>query len=180
MTSAERPDHDHEELVDGLPPGIWRIDPDSSQVNFRARTFFVLPVNGFFETFEGELRVDGEGNASGSLVIETASLGTGLGRRDHHLRGADFFLVERFPQMTFTVESLVATSDGLELTGALTVRDRSLPLTFPVTAIAHGDHLHLEARVVVDHETAGWGWARPGLVSRTARAAVALTLRPAT
>jgi polyisoprenoid-binding protein YceI len=180
MTSPEPAEHEHEELVGGLPPGTWRVDPDSSQVNFRSRTLFVLPVNGFFEQFGGELRVDGEGNASGSLVIETASLRTGVRRRDHDLRGARYFLVEQFPQMTFTIESLAARGDGLELTGALVIRDRSLPLSFPVTAIAHGDHLHLEARVVVDHETAGLGWAKPGMVSRTARAEVALTLLPAT
>jgi len=179
LTSPEPAGHEHEELVGGLPAGTWRVDPDSSQVNFRARTFFVLPVNGFFERFGGELRVDDQGNPSGSLVIETGSLRTGLGRRDEHLRSADFFLVEEFPQMTFTVESLTPGDDRLALSGTLAIRDQSLPLTFPLTAIAHGDHLHLEGRVAFDLGPAGLGWEKPGLVSRAARANVALTLQPA-
>lgn len=166
-------------LTDGLPAGTWTVDPNASQVNFRARTLFVLPVNGFFQRFSGQLQVDRDGNASGALVIDTASLQTGIRRRDEHLRSADFFLVERHPEMTFTLESLDADREGLNLKGSLRVRDRSLPLSFPVTAIAHGDHLHVEGRVVIDHTAAGLGWTRPGMVGRTARADVALTLQPA-
>jgi polyisoprenoid-binding protein YceI len=179
LTPPEAVSDEYEVLVGGLPPGTWRVDPHSSQVNFRARTLLLLPVNGFFERFGGELRVDGEGNTSGSLVIETGSLRTGIDRRDHDLRGADFFLAEQFPEMTFTILSLTAGRHDLELTGELSIRGGSLPLTFPLTAIAHGDHLHLEGRVVLDLGTTGLGWAKPGIVARTARAAVALTLQPA-
>lgn len=171
--------HDHEELTERLPAGTWRVDPGSSQVNFRAPTMVVLPVNGFFERFSGQLRVDQEGDATGTLVVDTASLQTGIRRRDEHLRGADFFMVEKHPEMTFTVESLATGRDGLELSGSLLIRDRSLPLSFPVTAIAHGDHLHVEGRVRIDLGSTGLGWAKPGIVGSSARANVALTLQPA-
>ena len=169
----------YEELADRLPAGTWRVDPNSSQVNFRARTLVVLPVNGFFDRFSGELRVDQDGDAQGELVIETASIQTGIGRRDEELRGGGYFLAQQHPEMTFTVGSLTAGNDRLELNGTLQIRDRSLPLSFPVTAIAHGDHLHLEGRVRFDLGSAGLDWARPGMVGRTARASVALTLRRA-
>lgn len=165
-------------LTDRLPAGSWRVAPRSSQLNFRARTLFLLPVNGFFGQFSGELHVSREGAASGALVIDTASIQTGIGRRDEHLRSADYFLVEQYPQMTFTVDSFAAGRDDLTLNGSLRVRDRALPLSFPVTAIAHGDHLHLEGRVRLDLGTTGLGWAKPGMIGRTARADVALTLQP--
>lgn len=172
------------DVLTKLPAGAWQVDRDSSQVNFRARTFFVLPVNGFFGEFSGSLSVDDEGESSGTLVIETGSIETGIDRRDEHLRGDGFFASARHPEMTFTLASAGAGSpdmfeqDRIELTGSLQVRDRSLPLSFPASAIRHGDHLHLEARVVIDHAAAGLGWARPGMVGRSARAEVALTLRP--
>jgi len=172
-------DEEYEVLSDRLPAGTWRVDPDSSQVNFRARTLFVLPVNGFFERFSGELRVDQDGTAAGALVIDTASIQTGIDRRDEQLRGGDYFLAGEHPEMTFTLESLAASRDTLKLDGSLRVRSQSLPLSFPVTAIAHGDHLHLEGRVRVDLGTTGLGWARAGMVGRVARADVALTLQPA-
>jgi polyisoprenoid-binding protein YceI len=171
--------HDHEELTERLPAGTWLVDPSSSQVNFRAPTMFVLPVNGFFERFSGELRVDQQGDATGTLVIDTGSLQTGIRRRDEHLRGADFFQVEQHPEMTFTIESLASGRNGLELSGSLWIRDQSLPLSFPVTAIAHGDHVHIEGRVRIDLRSGGLGWAKPGIVGSSARANVALTLHPA-
>jgi polyisoprenoid-binding protein YceI len=171
--------HDHEELTERLPAGTWRVDPGASQVNFRTPTMFVLPVNGFFERFSGELRVDQQGDATGTLVINTGSLQTGIRRRDEHLRGADFFRVEQHPEMTFTIESLATGRDGLDLSGSLRIRDQSLPLGFPVTAIAHGDHLHIEGRVRIDLGSRGLGWAKPGIVGSSARANVALTLQPA-
>jgi polyisoprenoid-binding protein YceI len=179
LSAAESAGHEYEVLTDGLPVGAWRVDPDSSQLNFRARTLFLLPVNGFFGRFWGELRVDRQANPSGVLAIDTASIQTGLRRRDQHLRSANYFLAEQHPEMTFTVESLTARRDGLELAGSLRIRDRSLPLSFPVTAIAHGDHLHIEGRVQIDLGAGGLGWAKPGMVGPSARADVALTLQPA-
>jgi polyisoprenoid-binding protein YceI len=178
LSAAESAGPEYEVLTDRLPTGNWRVDPDSSQLNFRARTLFVLPVNGFFENFSGVLHIDQEGNASGALVIDTASIQTGLRGRDQHLRGADYFLAEQHPEMTFTVKSLTTGRDGLKLAGSLRIRDRSLPLSFPVTAIAHGDHLHIEGRAQVDLATGGLGWAKPGTVGPSARADVALTLQP--
>jgi polyisoprenoid-binding protein YceI len=172
------------EVLTRLPTGTWRVDRGSSQVNFRARTLLVLPVNGFFSRFGGELTVAAEEGVSGTLVIDTASIESGIDRRDEHLRGTAFFATAQHPEMTFTVLSAGAgTSDvfehaRIELSGSLRIRDRSLPLSFPVTAILHGDHLHIEARVAIDHAAAGLGWARPGLVGGGVRAGLALTLRP--
>ena len=179
MSSSEPAVGEHEVLADRLPTGTWSVDPNSGQVNFRARMLFVLPVNGFFDRFSGELRVDQEGNASGALVIDTTSIQTGIDRRDEQLRGRDYFLAEQYPEMTFAVQSLSAGRHDLELTGKLQIRDQSLPMSFPVTAIAHADHLHLEGRVRIDLGSTGLGWAKPGMVGRSARANVALTLQPA-
>lgn len=169
----------HTALADRLPRGVWRVDPDSSQINFRARTLFVLPVNGFFERFSGALEVHADGTTTGSVVVATATIRTGIAPRDQHLRSAEFFNVAQHPEMTFTIKSLAPGDGGLELEGTLQIRDRSLPLRFPLTAIEHDEHLHLEARIRIDYAAAGLRWARPGIVGPTARADVALTLRPA-
>ncbi len=173
----EHDDHDHALIVDRLPAGVWRVDPRGSEVLFRARAFGFLPVGGVFEAFGGELSVDAQGSASGRLVVQTVSVNTGLARRDASLRSGAYFDSARYPEMTFTLERLEASgSDHLNLTGTLEIQQRSIPLTFPVYAIAHGDHLHLEGRVLVDHHAAGLGWARPLFIGRRARAEAALTL----
>lgn len=82
--------------------------------------------------------------------------------------------------MTFTLGSVEPSDeDHLNLTGSLVVRERTIPLSFPVYAIQHGDHLHIEGRVQINHHAAGFDWAKPGMVAKAVRADVALTLTSA-
>lgn len=170
-------DHDHALIVDRLPEGTWRIDPHGSEVLFKARAFGFLPVTGVFEDFAGELSVDAAGGVGGGLVVQMASINSGWGRRDAKLRGASYFQVDSYPEMTFTLAKLEPSgAEHLHLSGSLQIRDRSVPLDFPVYAIAHGDHLHLEGRVMVDHDVAGIGWSKPFFVGNRLRLETALTL----
>jgi len=154
------------------------VEHGSSEVNFRAKALFgLIPVNGFFDEFSGELRVDEDGKARGTLVVQTGTLKTGIDRRDADLRSPRYLGSTEHPQMTFTLESIEPSGDDhLKLTGSLAVREKTIPLSFPVYAIQHGDHLHIEGRVQIDHHAAGFDWAKPGMVARVVRADVALTL----
>jgi polyisoprenoid-binding protein YceI len=171
-------EHDHALIVDRLPEGIWQVDPDGSEVFFKARALFgLLPVTGIFEQFSGELAVTAEGGVSGRLVVQSASINSGIDRRDADLRSASYFDTDAYPEMTFTVEKLEPSgSEHLNLSGTLQIQHKTVPLTFPVYAIAHGDHLHLEGQVTIDHDAAGLGWSKPILVGKRVRAEAALTL----
>jgi polyisoprenoid-binding protein YceI len=171
-------DHDHALIVDRLPEGHWTVDQHGSEVLFKARALFgLLPVAGIFQEFSGELAVDADGGVSGRLVVQTASVNSGIDRRDADLRSAAYFDSDTYPEMTFTVERLEPSgSEHLNMSGTLQIEQKSLPLRFPVYAIAHGDHLHLEGRVIVDHDAGGLGWSKPVLVGKRVRAEAALTL----
>jgi polyisoprenoid-binding protein YceI len=157
---------------------VWNVDHGSSEVNFRAKALFgLLPVNGFFDGFTGDLTVDEDGSARGSLVVQTATLQSGIDRRDADLKSVRYLDTSKYPQMTFTLDSIEPSGDDhLTLTGKLAVRERTIPLAFPVYAIQHGDHLHIEGRVQINHHAAGFDWAKPGMVAKAVRADVALTL----
>jgi len=172
--------HDHTLIVDRLPAGRWRVDHDSSEVNFKARAFFgLLPVNGYFEDFTGEMQVAQDGTVQGSLVVDMNTVQTGIVSRDQDLRSGKYFDADGHPQMTFTLESVQPSGhDHLDMRGTLVLRGASIPLAFPVYAIAHGDHLHVEGRVRIDHHAAGLNWSKPGMVGKSVRADVALTLQP--
>jgi polyisoprenoid-binding protein YceI len=174
----EHDDHDHSLITDRLPEGNWVVDPDSSEVLFKARTIFgLLPVNGVFERFSGEMHVHPDGVAHGTLVVDATSIGTGIGRRDEHLRSDDFLAALEHPQITFTLEKIEPSGeDHLNVSGDLQIRDTTIPLSFTAYAIAHGDHLHLEGRADLDHDQAGLGWTKPGFVGKRVRTEVALTL----
>lgn len=153
------------------------IDPHGSEVLFKAKAFRVLPVTGIFEDFTGALKVDPKGGVSGQLTVQTASVNTGWARRDTRLRGPEYFAAGRYPEMIFTLEKIEPTgSEHQNLSGSLQIQERSVPLSFPVYAIAHGDHLHLEGEVDVDHDLAGLGWSKPFFVADRLRLETALTL----
>lgn len=169
--------HDHSLIVDRLPAGVWKVDPHGSEVLFKAKAFGFLPVVVLFEDFHGELTADAAGGVGGELVIQTASINSGWGRRDERLRGSDYFDTGKYPEMTFTLAALEPSgSEHLNLSGSLQVLDRLVALSFPVYAIAHGDHLHLEGEVTVDHDLAGIGWSKPFFVGNRLKLETALTL----
>jgi polyisoprenoid-binding protein YceI len=170
-------DHDHALIVDRLPAGVWSIDPHGSEVLFKARAFGFLPVVGAFEEFGGQLSIDAGGAVGGELTVQMASINTGWARRDARLRGADYFQADRYPTMTFKVQRIEPSgSEHQNLSGSLQIQEKAVPLDFPVYAIAHGDHLHLEGEVEVAHDVAGLGWSKPFFVGNRLRLETALTL----
>jgi polyisoprenoid-binding protein YceI len=170
-------DHDHALITGHLPEGVWTIDRPGSEVLFKAKVLGILPMTGLFEDFAGALTVDAVGGVDGQLVVQMASINTGWARRDGKLRGGDYFQADRYPQMVFAVEKIEPSgAEHQNLSGSLRIQDRAVPLSFPVFAIAHGDHLHLEGEVEVEHDVAGLGWQKPFFVGNRLRLETALTL----
>ncbi len=89
----------------------YAIQTEASELGFRA-TSRLMNADGRFHRFRGDVAVDPRDLATAriSLSIEAASIDTGIGLRDKHLRSADFFDVERFPTITF--ESLRVEAAG--------------------------------------------------------------------
>jgi polyisoprenoid-binding protein YceI len=103
----------------------WVIDTDHSNVGFKVRHMMISNVKGDFGTFKGSVDINDTDltKSKVEVIIETASIDTGVAKRDEHLRSAEFFDVARFPTMTF-VSSKVEKSgpDKLKVTGNLTLR----------------------------------------------------------
>ncbi|MFF8314215.1 YceI family protein [Streptomyces lydicus] len=112
--------------------GDYTIDPAHSSIGFTVRHAMVTNVRGTFGAYEGTLALDGTdpSRSTASLDIEIASIDTGIADRDAHLRGADFFDAENFPQMTFrSTAAERVNGDRYRLTGDLTLRGVTKPLT---------------------------------------------------
>jgi len=87
-------------------------------------------------------------------------------RRDTHLRSADFFDSANYPDITFTAEAIRPAGRGVAVTGALTVRGRTQPLTFDAAASVHGDgEVWLDAEVHINRADFGLTWNLMGMVS---------------
>ncbi len=96
-------------------------------------------VSGTFGEFSGSGQV-GDGTVTGRLDIRAASLRTGIGARDRHLRSADFFDVEHHPDITVEVTAAEPAGDGgARLHAHLHVRGTTLPVELPATVTRLGD-----------------------------------------
>lgn len=114
-----------------LTPGTWNLDASHSEVGFAVRHAGISKVRGKFNEVSGVATV-GETLADSSVAatIMAASFDSGDANRDGHVKGADFFDVEQFPELTFTSTELSAAGETYELTGDLTIRGITSPVTF--------------------------------------------------
>ena len=112
-----------------LPAGTWAIDASRTEVGFVARHLMVSKVRGTFRDVSGTVEVAEDITGSSvEVAAQIASVETGSADRDAHLKSADFFDAEQFPAMTFRSSAF----DGETLTGDLTIKDVTKPVTFDV------------------------------------------------
>ncbi|MEO1652162.1 MAG: YceI family protein, partial [Bacteroidota bacterium] len=104
---------------------IWTIDPSHSEVQFKVRHLVISTVTGNFRKFEGAFETSQEdfGDAAINFKAQIDSLDTNNGQRDSHLKSADFFDAENFPELTFKSKSFQKKgSEQYSLVGDLTIR----------------------------------------------------------
>lgn len=111
-------------------PVAYVIDPVHSEISFKVR-HFVTKVPGRFNKFEGTVYYDEVKPAASSAVvsIEASSIDTKNERRDGHLKSADFFDVEKFPNLNFLSKRISFEGDKFTLLGDLTMHGVTKPIT---------------------------------------------------
>ncbi|HET6995962.1 MAG TPA: YceI family protein [Chitinophagaceae bacterium] len=111
---------------------VWKSDPFHSKLTFSITHLGISDVAGLFKTFNATLIASKAdfSDAVFELSADVASINTEVEERDHHLRSADFFEVEKYPTMTFKSTSIKKTSkDKYKLTGNLTLHGITKPVT---------------------------------------------------
>ena len=109
----------------------YELDPAHTNVGFTAKHLAVSTVHGQFSRWEAKFEGpdDDLTRARGTLKVEVASLSTRSDQRDAHLRSADFFDVEKFPYMTFTVTDIEnIDEDNYKIRGDLTIKETTRPI----------------------------------------------------
>jgi len=116
--------------------GAYTIDPAHSQIGFVARHAMVTKVRGAFDDFDGSAVFDAAHPEAAKVTvnIRANSINTRNAQRDEHLRGNDFLAMDEHPEITFVSTALTVTGDAeFELSGDLTVRGVTKPITIPFT-----------------------------------------------
>ena len=148
-----------------IPSGTWAVDVQRSNVTFTVKHMLLATVKGRFREFDGRLEV-GSNGARAQGAVNAASVDTNEPVRDGHLRGsADFFDVERFPEIGFSstrIEDLGGRR--MRVVGELTMRGVTREITLDARVDgarreADGDrHLELELRGELNRRDFGLTW----------------------
>src|ERR1700745_3297211 len=82
---------------------IWQIDPVHSTAQFKVKHLMISNVKGEFTSIKGTLQLDSSDvtKSSREVAIKANSINTREPQRDAHLKSADFFDVEKIPNITF-------------------------------------------------------------------------------
>jgi polyisoprenoid-binding protein YceI len=135
----------------------WNIDPAHSGAYFVVRHMVVSKVRGAFTRWSGTLTVDDERPETSrvEVSIETASIDTRDAKRDAHLRSADFFDAERFPEITFRSTRVASLGrESVQVVGDLTIHGVTRSVMLDVDFLGRGKD--------------PWGGERAGFSAKTA------------
>ena len=146
----------------------WRIDPDHSTVGFSIRHLKIATVHGQFNGYSGVIQFDGERpwDASVAVEIDAATIDTGIGKRDDHLRSADFFDVAAYPTISFRSTRIrpAAPRDlfRLQVIGDLTMHGvtRQLELAVKQTARPNAGTIAFAASATINRKDFGLNWSQ--------------------
>lgn len=99
----------------------WKIDSTHSEIAFKVKHMMISTVTGHFESFDATIVTEDESfkDASVEFNAKIDSINTKNEDRDGHLKSADFFNAEAFPEMKFVSKSF----DGERLIGDLSIKN---------------------------------------------------------
>jgi polyisoprenoid-binding protein YceI len=118
--------------------GTWQLDPFHTQIEFSTKHLGFMTVRGQFREVLIGSDIDPEHpeRSSAEITMQTATVDTGNEARDNDLRQSMFLEVEKYPIITFRSTSAEQTGpDTYALTGDLTIKDTTKPVTIAVTKL---------------------------------------------
>ncbi|WP_327429963.1 YceI family protein [Streptomyces sp. NBC_01236] len=123
------------------PPGPWTIDPAHSSVGAVAQHLGISSVHGRFTDFSGTIEIapDDVTKSRVQATISAASIDTGNGMRDGHLRSPDFLDAETYPHITYTSTAVTpAGSDRWTIHGELSLHGVVRPVDLDLAYLGTG------------------------------------------
>lgn len=154
--------------IDGvtLPAaGRWEIDPGHAGIAFIGRHFMITKVRGRFTDIRGALTVaENLADSSVEVVIGMASVESGNAARDEHIKSAELFDVEQFPEAAFRSTNMDWHGERGVVWGDLTIHGvtRQVPLEVTFEGYARdpwgGDRAMFTATAQVNREDFGITW----------------------
>jgi polyisoprenoid-binding protein YceI len=147
--------------------GTYTIDTVHSNVGFKVR-HLVSKTAGEFNDFDGTIVADFENLDASSVefTIQASSIDTKNEKRDGHLRSADFFDVEKYPEITFKSSKITKIDDdSFAVEGTLTMHGVSKDIVLAVDFLGEmtamgGTRAGYELTTTLNRKDYGVSWNR--------------------
>jgi polyisoprenoid-binding protein YceI len=154
-------------LDDAALAGSWVLDGARSTIGLRSKSMWgMAPVKGAFGQASGTGTVAADGQVTGAITVAAASIDTKNKKRDAHLRSPEFFDSDKHPDIVFTVTGIAPSGSGVTVSGQLTVRDQTRPVSFDAAvSAADAGEVSLDAEVPFNRADFGLTWNQLGMAS---------------
>jgi polyisoprenoid-binding protein YceI len=176
-------------LIVALAPAIsiaapLTVDLPKSEVAF-VSTQMGVPVDGKFRKFAAQVDFDAKKPeaAKVKLDVDIASIDAGSAEANGEVVGKNWLAAARFPQATFVSSAVKSTGPNrYEVTGQMTIKGKTLPLTAPFTVRTQGTSQVFEGTFVMKRGDFAIGegpWADPETVANEIKVKFRLVANPA-
>ncbi len=155
----------------GCEMARWIVDPDHTVAAFSAVHMMIAHVRGQFNKISGTIYYDplNINSSSVEVVIDAASIYTGIRKRDDHLRSSDFFDVDRCPTISFKSTRIEPTNGNLvHVTGDLCMHGRTGRIIIPARLagpvkdpFGDGSSIGFTASIIINREDYDITWNQP-------------------
>ncbi len=148
--------------------GVYNFDKAHTYIGFRIKHFGVSEIPGAFRDFTGTINYDPKEITKSSVEFsaKVTSVDTGVAPRDNHLRTADFFEVEKYPEMTFKSTKVEKKGKNLLVTGDFTLKGVTKQIAIPFTMVGiikdqRGNmHIGIAATTTINRQDYGVKWSQ--------------------
>ena len=115
-----------------IPTGTWDVDTAHSRIGFAVKHMGVATVRGEFHEFDGVIEVGDDLESTRAYgTVKTASVNTRQEQRDGHLRSADFFDADAYPEIRFESTRIEQVDEEtLRVVGDITIRGETREIEF--------------------------------------------------
>ena len=148
----------------------WQIDRDHTSLGFTGKHMLVSKVKGKFLDYDADFQINEEdlARSEATFRFKVASVDSGFDQRDNHLRSADFFNADEYPEIVFQTKRIESKGgDEYRFVGDLTIRDVTREVVFdgeiagPMPLPWGGTVVSLSATAKVNRKDWGLDWNLP-------------------
>ena len=150
-----------------IPTGTWKLDPIHSSASFAVKNMVVATFRGRFEDFDATLEVGEDGETRLVVTVNADSIVVKDENLAAHLKTADFFDTENYPELRYEARNVRIEGDELVVDGELTIKGNTQPvqgrgaIVGPHEDIAGNTKIGVNLETVVDRTKFGLEWNAP-------------------